>query len=120
MLAARAAASNGEKGKTQSRIIPEQITDPHRASIIVIPEEEAKTPDSDILVLEEQVTDIIPEEEAKMDSGILVLEEQEQVTDTPEEEKAKMPDLQIPVSVAKAQKDGKTNRPEKLTPIVLL
>jgi hypothetical protein len=55
-----------------------------------------------------------------MDSGILVLEEQEQVTDTPVEEKAKMPDLEIPVSVAKAQKDGKTNRPEKLTPIVLL
>ena len=50
-----------------------------------------------------------------MDSGILVLEEQ--VTDTPVEEKAKTPDLEIPVSVGKAQKDGKTNRLEKLTPI---
>jgi hypothetical protein len=120
VLAARAVASNGKKGKTQSRIIPDQVALqlPHRTSVIIIPEEKAKTPDSEILVLEEQVTDIIPEEEAKMDSGILVLEEQ--VTDTPAEEKAKTPDLEIPVSVGKAQKDGKTNRLEKLTPIVLL
>jgi hypothetical protein len=69
VLAARAAASNGKKVKTQSRIVPDQVPDlqlSHRASIIVIPEEEAKTPDSEILVLEEQVTNIIPEEEPKV------------------------------------------------------
>ena len=118
VLAARAAASNGKKVKTQSRIVPDQVPDLQLSQRhIVIPEE-----DSEILVLEEQVTNIIPEEEPKaLDSDILVLEEQ--VAEIPVEEEAKTPDPGILVSeeqVATTQEGGKRAPLEKLTPTVLL